>query len=1091
MFLTKRGISAAQAEAIAEAAVDAALAAYEAPAATADAIVSVAVVDTPADQKAAADATGTGTSGSRTDHAVINTKLDAAASTGGDISLLPGNYYLGARVRVIGAGTGAAAKQIALRNLGGAVLNGAWAGIGADDPIVNVESWNGDIWSPTISGSGSKGNGKALALGSSRGSVAISSATRSGSAGNYTLTINTAAPHGLAVGDAVTLDGVSATSYDGSYQVVTVPDNDTFTVLRTTGTPAASASDGSAYLGQTVHNVTVYSPRVSNAHIGLELGIVAGSSSGDNVVWAGYYTSCDIGINSVGFVNSIYSPFVQGNTDGVVIDETRNDSSLKAMFPTILSSTGTYLDVRGGHGTSVYDAFLENSLTSGDAVNGMVRVGHGDVVRDFRMPGTTFMSPGADHPSTDVAPSLFHLYDVDYMKVDGVQLSMNATNPKLPSTALIVADASFTGKAVFDLIRIAPNAIPSIWDPSTDLISNAGSGKIIVKECPAPYRSPTGATIGGDTPIPVGPDYIIDFRQVENRCWFWAKDRDGHLAMIAGDSPQTSLNGSHTLPQATITVLDTTDFASSGTFYLHDQLITYTGKTSTTFTGCSGGTGTFGTGAFISPPAPTSGLKTVMEGLAEDNVWFHLLGKTYRLPVFAAGGAADSDHVVFQNINGLRISGEGDATVVANWGLNDGEDTEPLSIDETCRQPYWHDFTIYAGGTPDSSGSSDALDWDHACEGRAERVKVFRSRGKAFIVDGKDTTVSNNDWKAVATGNVLEGCIARGRPLQPDIQRLGSGSMASGTYYYALSWTDSDLGETICSEASEVTVAASGRARIRWFEGFPQYDAYHGVTALNIYRRSSGQAWRLVTTITNPATRQYDDSAADATIAGNAAPPAQAVTLIPLQGFDVLSGEHVTFRDCIADGVTKEGFRLSRTTSKPAGYQNAILDCVARKCGQAGALIESGIGASIRGLRAYNVGFLTTTSGKPGILVKPARADDTCQDILLMGNQIHDQQTSANSVPGGSTTRRAIVTDNTTAAITDTLAIANRGRGLVTNGILDASTGLVAIGNKFDQANSGTAFVANADTSGATLGNLETEVNELKALLRTAGILHA
>ncbi len=49
------------------------------------------------------------------------------------------------------------------------------------------------------------------------------------------------------------------------------------------------------------------------------------------------------------------------------------------------------------------------------------------------------------------------------------------------------------------------------------------------------------------------------------------------------------------LPQATINVKDTTEFPSTGTFTIMSsagaEVITYTGKTSTTFTGCSGGTG--------------------------------------------------------------------------------------------------------------------------------------------------------------------------------------------------------------------------------------------------------------------------------------------------------------------------------------------------------------------------------------------------------------------------------------------------------------------------------------------------------------------
>jgi hypothetical protein len=47
---------------------------------------------------------------------------------------------------------------------------------------------------------------------------------------------------------------------------------------------------------------------------------------------------------------------------------------------------------------------------------------------------------------------------------------------------------------------------------------------------------------------------------------------------------------------------------------------------------------------------------------------------------------------------------------------------------------------------------------------------------------------------------------------------------------------------------------------------------------------------------------------------------------------------------------------------------------------------------------------------------------------------------------------------------------------------VDMSTGKLKIGGV-------TPPVANADTSGAALGALETEVNELKAMLRLAGLL--
>lgn len=63
----------------------------------------------------------------------------------------------------------------------------------------------------------------------------------------------------------------------------------------------------------------------------------------------------------------------------------------------------------------------------------------------------------------------------------------------------------------------------------------------------------------------------------------------------------TTVNAAGTLPQSTITVVSTTGFASpTGTIYILNssgtQTVAYTGTTTTTFTGCSGGTGAIATG---------------------------------------------------------------------------------------------------------------------------------------------------------------------------------------------------------------------------------------------------------------------------------------------------------------------------------------------------------------------------------------------------------------------------------------------------------------------------------------------------------------
>jgi hypothetical protein len=59
-----------------------------------------------------------------------------------------------------------------------------------------------------------------------------------------------------------------------------------------------------------------------------------------------------------------------------------------------------------------------------------------------------------------------------------------------------------------------------------------------------------------------------------------------------------ALTSGVTLPAATLLVADTTNFAASGTIYVDiesasPKTVTYTGKTGTSFTGCSGGTGTY------------------------------------------------------------------------------------------------------------------------------------------------------------------------------------------------------------------------------------------------------------------------------------------------------------------------------------------------------------------------------------------------------------------------------------------------------------------------------------------------------------------
>lgn len=74
-----------------------------------------------------------------------------------------------------------------------------------------------------------------------------------------------------------------------------------------------------------------------------------------------------------------------------------------------------------------------------------------------------------------------------------------------------------------------------------------------------------------------------------------------------GAAATTIASGSNnqTNPQATIHVVSTTGFASSGSITIGADAIAYTGVTSTTFTGCTGGTGTMTTGEAVTQAAET------------------------------------------------------------------------------------------------------------------------------------------------------------------------------------------------------------------------------------------------------------------------------------------------------------------------------------------------------------------------------------------------------------------------------------------------------------------------------------------------------
>lgn len=131
-------------------------------------------------------------------------------------------------------------------------------------------------------------------------------------------------------------------------------------------------------------------------------------------------------------------------------------------------------------------------------------------------------------------------------------------------------DCTITGNVTSDNVQRIPNDVKAGYGIA---IEGGARNTVTANKCNANYGSQVYLTAGGTMPF-------------------------GGPAQVA----TTVASGSNAvaLPAATVNVASTTGFATAGQFTVLSsagaQQITYTGKTSTSFTGCSGGVGTLYTG---------------------------------------------------------------------------------------------------------------------------------------------------------------------------------------------------------------------------------------------------------------------------------------------------------------------------------------------------------------------------------------------------------------------------------------------------------------------------------------------------------------
>jgi hypothetical protein len=155
----------------------------------------------------------------------------------------------------------------------------------------------------------------------------------------------------------------------------------------------------------------------------------------------------------------------------------------------------------------------------------------------------------------------------------------------------------------------------------------------------------------------------------------------------------TTITSGATLPQSTINVTSTTNFAASGTILIATSngtnRVTYTAKTGTTFTGCSGGTGTMSVGGAVTDVSATSqdvmtinlttaGGALIISSTASATTsnnqtgYFQILvdGVVRRGGATQGNGQAPAGSVVI----GLKLSSvaAGDHVIVVRWSVSGG-----------------------------------------------------------------------------------------------------------------------------------------------------------------------------------------------------------------------------------------------------------------------------------------------------------------------------------------------------------------------------------------------------------------------------------
>lgn len=243
-------------------------------------------------------------------------------------------------------------------------------------------------------------------------------------------------------------------------------------------------------LSAPVYRASVSRCIVRGFAVGVELATVDGQgSSGDCLLWAGQIVECDVGILNRSFANRWIGPTIAECSTGIWIEGPREETQLTCYGPTVLNWSKSAIRVDGGFGTSIHDAWLEQSHAhGGDELDAAIVVGEGgppSAAYSLHFAQTTHVQLGGEAYVMRVAGARG-------LRVDELLVSTSGSSPRV---AVIVNDLpSEDGDNVVGRVTFGPDRAPD-FSLVKAVKSKTSKGRLIVERAPAGRNAPAFSTV--------------------------------------------------------------------------------------------------------------------------------------------------------------------------------------------------------------------------------------------------------------------------------------------------------------------------------------------------------------------------------------------------------------------------------------------------------------------------------------------------------------------------------------------------------------------------------------------------------------------